>query len=111
MLGNAMAVFPQVVVAPRGAISADNVDFAIRMAQLDQQIVQKIELLHVILLHVTGAVVAKKMVQLRNTIRQVLIAYAVDHIDMFAGMQVIETQPVGEARLERPLRQGTHPAN
>ena len=63
----------------------------------DQQIVQKIELLHVIVLHVTGAMVTEKMVQLRNAIGQVLIADAIDHIDMFAGVQVIEAQTVGRS--------------
>ena len=74
-------------------------------AQLDQQIVQQIELLQVIVLHVAGAVVAKKMVQLRNTIGMILIAYPVDHVDMFAGVKVIEPQPVGALALNS-ARQG-----
>ena len=97
VFGNPVAMLPQVVVAPRGPIPADNVDFAVGVSQLDQQIVQQIEFLEVIILHVTGAVVAQKMVQLRNTVRQVLIADPIDHIDMFAGVQVIEAQPVGSS--------------
>src|ERR1700733_7119165 len=89
-----MPVFPQVVVAPGGAVAADDVDFAIRTAQLDQQIVQKIELLQVIVLHVAGAMVAEKMVQLRNLIRLILIADAVDHIDPFTSMKVIKAEPI-----------------
>jgi hypothetical protein len=57
--------------------------------------VKQVEFLEVILLHVTGAVVAKKMVQLRDTIGQVSIAYPVDYVDMFAGVEVVEAQPVG----------------
>ena len=73
-----------------------------------QQIVQKIELLHVIVLHVTCSMVTEKMVQLRNAIGQVLIADAVDHIDMFAGVQVIEAKTVrGNGR----RRQAARPAN
>ena len=95
MLGNTMAMLAQVVVAPRRPIPADDVDFAVRMPKLDQQIMQEVELLQVIRLHVTGAMVAKKMIQLRDTIRQVLITDAVDHVEVLAGVQVIESQPVG----------------
>src|SRR5271154_859061 len=35
------------------------------------------------------------MVEFRDPIGQVLIADAVDHVDMLAGMQVIEAQAVG----------------
>jgi hypothetical protein len=65
------------------------------MSQLDQQIVKKIKLLHVIVFYIAGAVVAEKMVQFRDAIGKILIAYSVDHIDMFTGMKVIETQAVG----------------
>jgi len=95
MLGNPVPMLPQVVVAPRGAVPADYVDFAVGVSQLDHKIVQQIEFLEVILLHVAGAVVTQKMVQLRDTVRQVLITDPINHIDMFGGMQVIETQPVG----------------
>ena len=88
-------MLPQVVVAPRSAIAAHNVDFAIGVSQLNQQIVKKIKLLHVIVLYIAGAVVAKKMVQLCDAIGKILIAYAVNDIDMFAGMKVVEAQPVG----------------
>jgi hypothetical protein len=84
----------QVVVAPRGAVPANDVDFAIRMAQLRQKIVEQIELFDVVVLHVTGAVIAKKVVKLRHPIRLILIANSVNHIDMFAGVQVIKAQPV-----------------
>ncbi len=94
MLSDTMAMLSQVVVAPRSTIAAHNVDFAIGVSQLDQQIVKKIKLLHVIVFSIAGAVVAEKMVQFRDALGKILIAYAVDHIDMFTGMKVIETQPV-----------------
>jgi hypothetical protein len=95
MLSNPVPVFPQVVVAPRGAVPADNIDFAVGVSQLGHQIVQQIEFLQVIILHVTRAVVTQKMVQLRDTVRKVLITNPIDHINMFASVQVIEPQPVG----------------
>jgi hypothetical protein len=40
-------------------------------------------------------VVTQKMVQLRDTVRKVLITNPIDHINMFASVQVIEPQPIG----------------
>jgi tartrate dehydratase beta subunit/fumarate hydratase class I family protein len=103
-------MLPQVVVAPRSTVAAHNVNFPIGVSQLDQQIVKKIKLLHVVVLYITGAVVAKKMVQLRDAIWKILIADAVDHIDMFTGMKVVETQPVGRqigAQSDRRAREHT----
>src|SRR6202034_3327294 len=110
MLGNTVAMLAQVVIAPRSTVAAHDVDLAVGVSQLDQQIVKKIELLHVIVLYIAGAVVAKKMIQLRDRLGKVLISDAVDHIDMFTGMKVVETQPVGRqirAQADRCAREDT----
>jgi hypothetical protein len=72
------------------------------VSQLDQQIVKKIKLLHVIVLNIASAVVAKKMVQLRDAIWKILVADAVDHIDMFPSVKVVETQPVSREIRAQP---------
>ncbi len=95
MLGNPVPMLPQVVIAPRGAVPADNIDFAVGVSQLDHQIVQQIEFLEVVILHVTRAMVTQKMVQLRDTVGQVLITDPINHIDVFASVQMIETKPIG----------------
>jgi hypothetical protein len=97
MLGNSVPMLPQVVIAPWRAVPADDIYFAVGMSQLGHQIVQQIEFLEVIILHVTGAVVTQKMVQLRDTVRKVLITNPIDHINMFARVQVIEPQPIGRS--------------
>ena len=94
MLGNAMAMLAQVIVAPRSAVAAHNINLPIGVSQLDQQIVKKIKLLHVIVLHIAGAVVAKEMVQLCDAIGKIPVPYAVNDIDTFTRMKVVETQPV-----------------
>jgi hypothetical protein len=105
MLGNSVPMLPQVVIAPWRAVPADDIYFAVGMSQLGHQIVQQIEFLEVIILHVTGAVVTQKMVQLRDTVRKVLITNPIDHINMFASVQVIEPQPVGRSiRLSANIR-------
>jgi hypothetical protein len=35
------------------------------------------------------------MIQLRHPFRKILIAYPVDHIQMFSRMKVIEAKPIG----------------
>lgn len=94
---NSMTMFAKIVIAPRSAIPANDVDLAVEMPQFGQQVMQEIKLPGVIVLHVAGAMVAKKMIQRRNALRKVLIAYPVDDIQMFTCMKVIEAKPVGRS--------------
>jgi hypothetical protein len=66
------------------------------MSQFGQQVMQKIELPGVVFLHVTGTVVAKKMIQRCHTLRKILVTYPVNHIQMFSGMKVIKPKPIGD---------------
>lgn len=91
---NAIAMFAEIVIAPRGPIAADDVDLAVEMPQFGQQVMQEIEFPDVIFLLVTRTVVAKKMVKRRNAFRKVLVTYPVDNIEMFSGMKVIEAKAI-----------------
>jgi len=92
---NSIAMLAEIVIAPWGAIPTDYIDLAVKMSQFGQQVMQQIEFPHVIVLLVTCAVVAKKMIQRRNTFRKVLVTYPVDNIEMFSGMKVIEAKAIG----------------
>jgi len=92
---NSIAMLAEIVIAPRSAIPANDVNLAVDMSQFGQQVMQEIEFLDVIILLVTGTVVAKKMVQRRNAFRKVLATYPVDHIQMLSRMKVVEAKPVG----------------
>jgi len=91
---NSIAMLAEIVIAPWGAIPTDDIDLAVEMSQFGQQVMQQVEFSDVIVLHVTGAVVAKKMVQRRDTLRKVLITYPIDNIEMFSGMKVIEAKAI-----------------
>ena len=95
VLGDSVAVLAEVVVAPRGAISADDIDHAIGVAEPGHQVMEEVELFHVIVLYVAGAVIAQEVVELSDGLRQVVVADAVDDVDVFAGVQVVEMQTVG----------------
>ena len=41
-----------------------------------------------------GAMVAQEMVELGDGVGNVLVADAIDHVDVFAGVQVVEAQTV-----------------
>ena len=88
------AVFTQVVVTPGSAITADDVDFAAGMAETGHEIVQKVEFADVVGLHVSSAMVAQEMIELGDGGGQILIADAVDDVNMLARMKVIETKTV-----------------
>ena len=106
VLGDTVAVFAKVVVAPRRAIAADDVDLVVGMTQLYQQIVEQIEFLDVVILHVIGAMVAQEVVEFRNLLGNILIADAIDDIDALAGVKVVEAQAVllGCRRYTRIIR-------
>ena len=65
-------MFAEIVVAPRGAIPADDVDLAVEVSQFGQQVMQQVELPDVIVLLVAGTMVTKKMIKHRNAITAVL---------------------------------------
>jgi uncharacterized membrane protein len=55
---------------------------------------QQIEFLQIVVLDVSRAVIAQKMIQLRHRIRQVTIANSIHNIDAFPGVQVVEPQTI-----------------
>ena len=89
-----MAVFTEIVVAPRSAIAADDIDDAVGMAEAGHQIVEQIELPDVIVLDVSGAMVSEEVVELRDSFGNVVVANTVDDVDALTGVQVIQMQAV-----------------
>lgn len=94
MQRHAVSMFSEVVIAPRSAIAADNVDRAVWMAEAGHQIVQQIELFHIVIFDIPGAVIAQEMIELRHRIRQVAIANAVHNIDVLPCMKMDKPKPI-----------------
>ena len=92
--GNSVAVLAEVVVAPWSAISADDIDNSVGMAEAGHEVMEQIELPDVVIPHISGPVVAEKVVELGDGFRNVVIANPVDHINAFTGMKVIEVQAI-----------------
>ena len=97
---HSMAVLAKIVITPRSAIPANNVNLTVRTAQSGQQVMQQVELPDVIVLHIIRAVVAEEMIKCSYTVRKILITYSVEDIQVFASMKVIKAKPI-KGRISR----------
>ncbi len=86
---------PEEVVAPRGAIPADNVDFGILLSESARKIVQQIEQMRVEMVNRACPVVPEKEFQLLDGPWKILIAATVNQIQPLVGMSVIEPETKG----------------
>lgn len=82
----------QEIVGPRSPVTADDVDYAILPAKLGQNAVQNVELPRIVAAHILGPMVTKKVIQLRDSRRDVPIANAIDHVQIFPGVQVVQVK-------------------
>ena len=87
-------VTPQKVIAPWSAIPADDIDFSIRPAKGSRQVAKKVEEPWIVRMEVARAMVTKEIGELSQTLRKIGISLAVNYIDFFSGMSMVETQPV-----------------
>lgn len=84
----------QELIAPWSAIAADNVDLSIWPAQLRHQRMQQVKLLRVVMAGGLGPVVTKKKIQLCHGIGKVRVADSVHHVNIFAGVQMVQAQMI-----------------
>ena len=79
-------------IAPRGAKATDDLNFGVWMTHGTCEIGKNVEDAGIVMLHLAGAVVAKEMVELSFRFRKIEIAAAIDDINAFAGMSVVEAK-------------------
>ena len=92
------------LVAPRRAISADDVDLTIGIVDSRGQIVKQVEYARIEMAYLTGAVVAEKVVEFRQSLRRVRVAVPVHNVEPLARVRVIEAKPILPASLCCDLR-------
>jgi len=80
----------QILVAFGRAIAADYVDFGVRAADGLLRIPQDVENPWIVVMNFSRAVVAQKMIQLRQRAGNIRIAMAIHDIQMFAGMSMVK---------------------
>ena len=91
--GNAVAMCPQIFIAPRRPVATDNVDLGIGPAQADNQIVQKIEHARVVVMDVAGAMISQEVVKAIQGLGQILTASAIYDVEVLAGVRVKKFEP------------------
>ncbi len=79
-------------VAPRSAVAADDINLSAGTAEGRGKVVQQIEKPRVQLGYVTGSVVAQKMIQPVDRVREIGIAPLVHDVDALIGVQMEERQ-------------------
>jgi len=92
MLRHARGVRSKILIACRRAVSADDVDLGVGPADGAGSIRHDVEKPRIKVVHLAGAVIAEEVVELRESLGNVSIAMAIDDIQAFSGMGVIEPQ-------------------
>ena|SRR5215469_3297024 len=91
--GNAVAVRPQIFVAPRRPVATDDVDLGIGPAQAGKQIVQKIEHAGIIVMDVARAMISQEVIETIQRLGQILTVSAIRDVQSFAGVRVKKFEP------------------
>ncbi len=93
VFGDTGGVGPQKFVAPGGAVTADDVDLAVRMLRHDGEVREQVKQARIEMMDVAGAMIAQEMIQLIQRFRHVSLAAAINEVDVFARVCVIKTKP------------------
>lgn len=84
----------QEVITPFRAVTANDIDFGIGTADGSSEIGKNVEDSRIVVLDVASAVIAEEMIELRLGFRKIDIATTIDHINVLAGVSVIEAKVV-----------------
>jgi len=98
VLGHASvrAARAQEFVALGRTVAANHVDFTPGIAERGSQVVEKVEEMRIEMTHVSGTVIAQKMVEIVEGFGDVLITATIDDIQPLVRVSVIEAKPVLE---------------
>jgi len=82
----------KVLIASWRAIAANDIDFGVGTTDGLSGVGENVEKPWIEVVHLSGAMVAEKMVELRQCLRNIALAAAVNDIQVFAGMRMVEPQ-------------------
>jgi hypothetical protein len=99
----------QKLIAPGRAITADNLDFCIRMTNGGGEIGQNVEYMWIVVLHSAGAMIAKKMIELLFGLGKIEVAATIHDVNVFPGVRMIQAEMMllACARVNREAQAGT----
>jgi hypothetical protein len=80
----------KILIALWGSIPADDVNLSVRTTDGLGGVGQNVEKPWIIVMHLSGAVVAEKMVQLRQSLGNISIAVAVHDVQVLTSMSMVK---------------------
>jgi hypothetical protein len=91
---DSMSMRTQELVAPSSAVPTDYVDFGVRPAYLNGEIMQKIKNPRIVMAYVAGTMVAQVAIKVSQCFGNVLVVSAIDDIQALSRVHVKELQPI-----------------
>jgi hypothetical protein len=83
---------PEIFVAARRSVSADDVNLGVSAAHGSGSIRQNIKNPRIEVMHLSGAMVAEEVIELRQSFGNICVAVTIDDIQMLPRMSVEEPQ-------------------
>jgi hypothetical protein len=104
ILGNPFAMGAKKLVAPRCAVSANDIDFSAGTAHGYRQLLQDVIELGIEMMNLSGAMISEEIVELRDSVWNVLIPSTVHDVKPLARMRVIQTEAIFLRQYSRGCR-------
>ncbi len=106
VLGDAVTVVAEVFVAPGRAVAAYDIDLGIGTSQSHGQVMEKIEYAWIVVVYITGAMVAQIMIHSRQGIGIIGVPMAVHDVEPLPGMGMEKVQSIRSVGRRVCTRQG-----
>lgn len=87
-------------ICPGRAVTTNDIDFGIRMAESECQVVKNVEHLRVEMVEIAGPMIPQEQFEAINDVGKIRIAFAIDDIDTLVGVRIVKAQP--KLLLRRP---------
>src|SRR5690348_5106839 len=90
---HAMSVHPEILIAPRGSITAHDIDLSVGTSERNYQIMQQVKNMRIVLVNGSGAVITQVVIQLRKSVGIIAVPPPVHDVKSLARvcMKKVET--------------------
>lgn len=92
--GHTMTMSAEKFVAPRRAIAANDINFSIGPSNGSGQVVKEVEHSRIVVVNVTGAMIAKIFIESGQSFRNIKVTLPIDNVESFAGVRVEKVQAI-----------------
>jgi hypothetical protein len=93
-LGHPFATGAKKLIAPRCAVPTNDIDFSAGTAQGHREFLQNVKELGIEMVNLSGAMISQEIIELRDSVWNVLIPSTVHDVKPLARMRVIQTEAI-----------------